>query len=67
MNINYPLLLDGGLSNELERQGCDLNQKLWSAKFLSPQGVTLKIQCYIINPSVTPLQKKRSVPRRVSR
>lgn len=34
MTIEYPLLLDGGLSNELERQGCDLNQKLWSAKVL---------------------------------
>ncbi len=34
MNINYPLLLDGGLSNELEKQGCDLGQKLWSARFL---------------------------------
>ncbi len=32
MNIRYPLLLDGGLSNELESQGCDLNHKLWSAK-----------------------------------
>ncbi len=34
MKIKYPLLLDGGLSNELERQGCDLNHKLWSAQFL---------------------------------
>lgn len=34
MNIKYPLLLDGGLSNELENQGCNLNQKLWSAKLL---------------------------------
>jgi len=34
MNIKYPLLLDGGLSNELERQGCNLNHKLWSAKLL---------------------------------
>jgi len=34
MNINYPLLLDGGLSNELEKQGCDLSQSLWSARFL---------------------------------
>ena len=34
MTITYPLLLDGGLSNELERQGCNLNQKLWSAKLL---------------------------------
>jgi len=43
MNIKYPLLLDGGLSNELEKQGCDLNHQLWTAKLLntSPE--------YIIN------------------
>lgn len=34
LDLTYPLLLDGGLSNELERQGCDLNHKLWSAKML---------------------------------
>ena len=34
MRIKYPLLLDGGLSNELERQGYNLNHKLWSAKLL---------------------------------
>jgi len=34
MNIKYPLLLDGGLSNELEAQGCDLNHRLWSARLL---------------------------------
>jgi len=34
MNIRFPLLIDGGLSNELERQGCDLNHKLWSAHML---------------------------------
>ena len=34
MKINYPLLIDGGLSNELERQGCNLDHKLWSAKML---------------------------------
>ena len=34
MQLRYPLLLDGGLSNELERQGCNLNQRLWSAKML---------------------------------
>ena len=41
MNISYPLLLDGGLSNELERQGCNLNNKLWSAKMLAenPQAI----------------------------
>jgi len=35
MNIKYPLLIDGGLSNELEKLGCDLNHKLWSAKVLT--------------------------------
>ncbi len=34
MQISYPLLLDGGLSNELESLGCDLNHKLWSARLL---------------------------------
>ncbi len=32
--INYPLLLDGGLSNQLESQGCNLDQPLWTAKIL---------------------------------
>lgn len=32
--INYPLILDGGLSNVLEEQGCDLNHQLWSAKMI---------------------------------
>ncbi len=43
MIITYPLLLDGGLSNELERQGCNLNQKLWSAKLLesNPEAIIL--------------------------
>ena len=43
MNITYPLLIDGGLSNELERQGCNLNQKLWSAKILesNPEAIIL--------------------------
>lgn len=27
-------MLDGGLSNELESQGCDLNHELWTAKLL---------------------------------
>lgn len=34
MIVNYPLLIDGGLSNVLEEQGNDLNHKLWSAKLL---------------------------------
>ncbi|MFN0214072.1 MAG: homocysteine S-methyltransferase [Saprospiraceae bacterium] len=49
MIISYPLLLDGGLSNELERQGCDLNQKLWSAKLLEsdPEAIILAHLIYL--------------------
>jgi len=32
--IKYPLLLDGGLSNQLESQGCNLNQSLWTAAMI---------------------------------
>ena len=32
--MEFPLLIDGGLSNELESRGCDLNHKLWSARIL---------------------------------
>lgn len=28
------VLLDGGLSNQLEAQGCDLSDELWSARLL---------------------------------
>lgn len=49
MTLTYPLLLDGGLSNELERQGCDLNQKLWSAKLLEsdPEAIILAHLAYL--------------------
>ena len=49
MTITYPLLLDGGLSNELERQGCDLNQRLWSAKLLesNPEAIILAHLAYL--------------------
>lgn len=30
-----PLVLDGGLSNQLEAQGCDLRDELWSARLLA--------------------------------
>ncbi|WP_031508862.1 homocysteine S-methyltransferase [Streptomyces megasporus] len=29
-----PLVLDGGLSNQLQAQGCDLSDELWSARLL---------------------------------
>lgn len=49
IQVHYPLLLDGGLSNELERQGCDLNQKLWSAKLLesNPEAIVLAHLAYL--------------------
>jgi len=49
MNINYPLLLDGGLSNELEAQGCDLNHPLWSARLLerAPEAITQAHLAYL--------------------
>ena len=34
MNLSYPLILDGGLSNVLEAKGCKLNHKLWTAELL---------------------------------
>jgi aminoglycoside 6'-N-acetyltransferase I len=49
MLITYPLLLDGGLSNELERQG-DLNQKLWSAKFWGKSSLRLILFQNFVKP-----------------
>jgi len=45
-SIKYPLILDGGMSNVLENQGCDLNHKLWSAKIIetNPQAI---INCHL--------------------
>lgn len=34
LNSDQTLIIDGGLSNVLESQGCDLNHKLWTAQFL---------------------------------
>ncbi|MBT2380768.1 homocysteine methyltransferase [Streptomyces sp. CB00316] len=33
--VEGPVLLDGGLSNQLEAQGCDLSDVLWSARLLA--------------------------------
>ena len=35
--VEYPLILDGGLSNVLEGFGCDLNHELWSANLIIKQ------------------------------
>jgi homocysteine S-methyltransferase len=34
LKANHPFIIDGGLSNVLEAQGCDLNHKLWTAHLL---------------------------------
>ncbi len=34
MIVSYPFIIDGGLSNALEEQGCDLNHKLWTASLI---------------------------------
>jgi homocysteine S-methyltransferase len=40
---HYPVLvIDGALATELERRGCDLNDDLWSAKFLLEQPEKIK-------------------------
>ena len=45
-SIKYPLILDGGMSNVLEDQGCDLDHKLWSAKIIetNPQAI---VNCHL--------------------
>lgn len=35
LNQGTPLVLDGGLSNQLAAQGCDLSDPLWSARLLA--------------------------------
>jgi len=37
LNLGNVLIIDGGLSNELESQGFDLNNSLWSAQLLLSQ------------------------------
>lgn len=47
----YPvLILDGAFSTELERQGCDLNDPLWSAKILMehPEAIAAVHEDYFI-------------------
>ena len=47
--IPYPLLLDGGLATELEAQGFDLKDQLWSARLLmdSPQAISDAHMAYL--------------------
>ncbi|PLX12520.1 MAG: homocysteine S-methyltransferase, partial [Marinilabiliales bacterium] len=50
MNIPNPFLIDGGLSNVLEKQGCDLNHTLWSAKLLetNPEAIIQAHYTYLM-------------------
>ena len=51
MRIDYPLLIDGGLSNVLESNGHDLNNKLWSAQLLeTDQEAIIQAHCaYLVS------------------
>ncbi len=66
MNIKYPLLIDGGLSNALEEQGCDLNHKLWSAKLLetNPEAIIQAHYAYLKSGAqcITTSSYQASVP-----
>jgi homocysteine S-methyltransferase len=44
-----PLVLDGGLSNQLQAQGCDLSDALWSARLLAddPAQLTAAHRTYV--------------------
>ncbi|WP_434597825.1 homocysteine S-methyltransferase [Streptomyces sp. A5-4] len=44
-----PVVLDGGLSNQLEAQGCDLSDALWSARLLAdaPQQIAAAHSAYV--------------------
>lgn len=53
-NINFPVILDGGLSNVLESMGCDLDHKLWSARLIksNPEAV-IKAHLTYLNAGAT--------------
>ena len=45
----HPLVIDGGLATQLEAQGCDLNNSLWSAALLqsNPQAIVDASRAYL--------------------
>lgn len=49
MKIKAPFLIDGGLSNTLEAQGCDLDHPLWTARLLNdqPEAIIQAHQSYL--------------------
>ena len=44
-----PLLLDGGLATQLELQGCDIGNELWSASILQtdPEAIVAAHHAYL--------------------
>jgi homocysteine S-methyltransferase len=66
MKLQYPLLIDGGLSNELEKQGCNLNNKLWSAKLLetNPEAIIQAHLAYLNSGAqcITTASYQASIP-----
>ena len=46
---NRPLLLDGGLATQLEAQGCDIGNELWSASVLqaNPEAIVAAHHAYL--------------------
>jgi homocysteine S-methyltransferase len=46
---NQPLLLDGGLATQLEAQGCDIGNELWSASMLqtNPEAIVAAHHAYL--------------------
>ncbi|MDH4054737.1 MAG: homocysteine S-methyltransferase [Gammaproteobacteria bacterium] len=46
---NRPLLLDGGLATQLEAQGCDISNDLWSASLLqsNPEAIVTAHRAYL--------------------
>ncbi len=46
---NQPLLLDGGLATQLEAQGCDIGNELWSASVLqtNPEAIVAAHHAYL--------------------
>ena len=49
VDIKSPMVLDGGLSNELENQGCSLLDSLWSAEILqsNPNAIVASHLAYL--------------------
>lgn len=49
MKLKFPYLIDGGLSNVLEAQGCDLNHPLWTANLLenNPEAIIQAHYAYL--------------------